>query len=351
MSGGIEIRVPSLGQSATDAELLEWLVEPGQAVAPGEVVARVVTDKTEVDVVSPAAGVLGPHRAAAGSTQPIGALLVEVLTDAPARVVASPKAKRLAAERGVPLGADGSGPDGLVVARDVPEAGEAGLWHGRRVRERTRLSPVRRASARATADAWRSAPHFVQLVDADVTRLAGLRERWRDSGGPLSKVTWTVLGVAALARALARHPQLNAAVDGDDLVLFDDVNIGVAVETDAGLVVPTIADADRRTLPDLAAAVAAAGSGTGDGVAGTATVSNLGRWGVRAGTPVLNGPESVLLFLGVVEPRAVVRDGQIVIRTMTTLSFAFDHRTTDGGGAARFAADVRDRLERPDQYL
>jgi pyruvate/2-oxoglutarate dehydrogenase complex dihydrolipoamide acyltransferase (E2) component len=372
------VRVPSLGQSATDATIVTWEAKAGDSVRAGDVLAVVETDKTTVEVVAPTDGILGPHLVDVGTECPIGTLIAEVLTDpgvlapdsAPmgpesgarsdgGRVAASPKARRRASELGVDLaGVTGTGPDGMVVEEDVEAAagggtGEAAArWRGRPVRERRPLTAVQRVSARRTTQAWTTAPHFVQMVDADVTDLAALRRQWKTKGGPLAGVTWTAVLVAALARALADHPHLNAAVDGDHLVIFDAVNIAVAVDTADGLLVPVLADADRRPLPDLAEALTrASATGRGDDAASTATVSNLGSFGIRAGTPVLNTPEAVLLFAGAVEERVVAVDGQPVVRTMVTLSIAFDHRVADGATAARFTAAVRDRLEQPTRHL
>src|SRR5205807_5196713 len=192
----------------------------------------------------------------------------------------TPKARRLAAERGIDIGTlTGSGADGMVVAEDVPAGTDP------HVRERRRMTPVQRAGARRTTESWRSAPHFVQFIDVDVTDLAAARDG----------ITWTAFFVAALAHSLAEHPHLNATVDGDDVVLFEDINIGVAVDTPGGLLVPVIAHADQRSPEDLAEAIARIGeTGHGDTQPSTATVSNLGAFGVTAGTPVLNPPEAVL---------------------------------------------------------
>jgi len=232
----------------------------------------------------------------------------------------------------------------MIVAADIEQSAPP-KWHGRKVRERRSLEPARQRVANATSHSWQTTPHFVQMIDVDVTQLARIRKSWKD-------VSWTALFVAALARALAQTPELNAAVDGDDLVLFDGVNIGVAVDTDRGLLVPAIADADQRPVKALAAAVLRATEDhAGDPVAASATVSNLGSYGIRAGTPVLNSPEPVLLFTGAVEDRAVVVDGNITARTIVTLSFAFDHRVIDGAPAARFSATVKDILEHPENHL
>ena len=340
------IRIPRINQSATDAVLIEWKAEPGDEVAAGQVIALIETDKSEIEIESPAAGVFQPE-AKPGETYEVGAVIATVGDNrnaAKEKVLASPKARALAKERGIDLAKiKGTGKDGLVVAGDLQVAGDT-AWQGRRVRERRSLERERQRVAQATTEAWRT-PHFVQFVDVDLTRLAARRPQWKH-------VTWTTLFVAALARALATTPELNAAVDGDDLVLFDGVNIGVAVETDRGLLVPVIADADTRPLKNLAAAVKRANeTHSGDPVGASATVSNLGAYGIRAGTPVLNSPEPVLLFAGAVEDRAIVVDGDIDIRTMVTLSFAFDHRVTDGAPAARLAASVRNILENPEKHL
>ncbi|MCU0272912.1 MAG: 2-oxo acid dehydrogenase subunit E2 [Acidimicrobiales bacterium] len=385
----VVFRVPALGQSATEATVLRWLAGPGDTVAAGQPIVLIETDKAELEVEAPVGGVLGLALVAEGRTVPVGTDLGTVLApgeaepsvvatapppssprlslvppavEATDRVVASPKARRLAAERGVDLsGLVPSGPDGLLVAADVPEAGAAPaapvptavpVGAGRLVRDRAPLSAARRVTARRLTASWTSAPHFVQIVDVEVTRLASLRAGWRARGGPLATVSWTDLVVAATARALAEHPDVNAVIEGDELVRFADVHVGVAVERPHGLIVPVIADADRRTLPELAERIRAlAAGGEGDDVAGSITVSNLGAYGIRAGTPVLNPPEAALVFVGAVEDRVVARNGVPSVRPMVTLSVAFDHRVVDGATAARFVASIRDRLEHPDRYL
>ncbi|MCU1460446.1 MAG: catalytic domain of component of various dehydrogenase complexe [Acidimicrobiales bacterium] len=356
-----EVRVPRMGQSVSDVVLVAWCAQPGSAVRAGDVVARVESDKSDIDVEAPVDGVLGPHQADEGDSCPVGAVLVRIVTageaDGPTAPGISPKARRRAGELGVDTSAlRGSGPDGLVTVADVEvavaTAGDGSTWQGRRVASRRTLSTVERATARRLAESWRTAPHFVQMVDVDLTEAASLRQQWRERASSLAAVTWTDLAVAALARALARHPEMNAAFDGDALVLFDEVNVGVAVDGVAGLTVPVVAGADRLSLAELSAAIAALADGdAGAPVASTATVSNLGALGIRAGTPVLNPPETVLLFVGAVEDRVVAVGGAPAVRTMATLSFAFDHRATSGAAAARFVATVRSLLERPTRNL
>lgn len=369
----MELRVPRVGQSMTEAEVRAWLVEPGTAVRGGDALLVIETDKAEFEIESPGDGVLGPHLAQTGQVLPVGALLAHVLapgeqpTPAESRTErgrASPRARKLAAERGVDLSAlAGSGPGGLITSDDIERAAAstapvAPAWQGRPVRARRALSALERSAARRLAGSWHQAPHFVQMVDADLGAAAQLRARWRAAGGALAAVTWNDLAVAALARALTRHPELNAAIDGDELVIFDAINVGIAVDTPRGLAVPVLRGADRLSLEALArrsrGLIERARSG---GLApdelqgGTATVSNLGAWGIRAGTPVLNPPESVLLFLGAIEPRPAVVDGALAIRTRCTLSLAFDHRATDGARAAALTNAVRGLLEGPEALV
>ncbi|MEO5838268.1 MAG: dihydrolipoamide acetyltransferase family protein [Acidimicrobiales bacterium] len=364
------IRVPRVGQAAEEATLVAWLRTTGDAVVQGDVVATVETDKTEIEVESPTDGIVGELRAYEGESYAIGAVMVYVLAageaepgdDVPAeptpvarperlvaaRVAASPRARRIADERGVDLAIIvGTGPDGLITERDVEKSitdAAVDVWHGRPVRNRHRLESLRARTARHLGETWSTTPHFVQMVDVDMT---GAIEEHDATG-----TSYTELVVAAIARSLVEHPLLNAAYDKGDLVEFDEVNIAIAVDTARGLDIPVIRNADRLELSALRAAcrdaidrAKADQLSPDERVGASATVSNLGGYGIVAGTPVINGPESLLAFMGSVAPRAVVRDGAITIRSMMTLSIAFDHRVVDGMAAAAFVASVTTRLE------
>ncbi|MEO8693391.1 MAG: dihydrolipoamide acetyltransferase family protein [Acidimicrobiales bacterium] len=362
------IRVPRVGQAAEEATLVAWLRRTGDAVVQGDVVATVETDKTEIEVESPTDGIVGELRAYEGETYPIGAVMVYVLTageaepgdELPAaasggassrRVAASPRARRVADERGIDLArVVGTGPDGLITERDVEASATnatADLWQGRRVRNRHRLESLRARTARHLGETWATTPHFVQMVDVDMTHAVELH----DATG----VSYTELVVAAVARSLVEHPLLNAAYDNGDLIEFAEVNIAIAVDTARGLDIPVIRDANRLDLVAMQAAYRDAVDraksdqlSPHERVGASATVSNLGGYGITAGTPVINGPESMLAFMGSVAPRAVVREGAVVICSTMTLSIAFDHRVVDGVAAAAFVAGVRSRLESTD---
>jgi pyruvate dehydrogenase E2 component (dihydrolipoamide acetyltransferase) len=388
-----EIRMPRLGHSMTEGTLVAWLAKPGDRVHAGQIVLTIETDKAEYEVEAPVDGLLADPLVVESQTAAVGAVLGwvlepgEVRPSAPAenasgaaiqprkgraaptraaqgRVRASPKARRLAETLGIELAAvAASGSDGLVTEADVERAAQkgdeagapaAGEWRGRAVRERRRLSPIRRTTARRMAEAWASVPHIVQMIDVDMEEARRLRGRWKAEGGEAAAVTYNDLVVKASAIALVEHSDLNAAVDGDELVVFGAVNAGIAVDTERGLVVPVVRNADRLSLfalaheaRRLAAKARASGLDPVDSGAGTFTVSNLGSFGIRAGTPVVNPPEAMLVFVGAVEDRPVVRDGSIVVRPTLTLSIAYDHRVADGAAAARVTARIRELLESP----
>ena len=365
------VRVPRVGQAAEEATLIAWLRTTGDAVAQGDVVATIETDKTEIEVESPVEGIVGELRAYEGELYPIGAVLVYVLVEGeveptedvpalavlhelprdaatPPRVAASPRARRRAEELGIDLvRITGTGPDGLVTERDVDEwaaKSTDNLWRGRRVRGRYRLQSLRARTARRLGETWAITPQFVQMVDIEMTAAV---EAHAQSG-----VTYTELIVAAVAHALVEHPHLNAAYEAGELIEFSDVNVAIAVDTERGLDVPVVKNADQLDLAALSAAcrdaIERARSDRllyDERVGASATVSNLGQHGIMAGTPVINGPEALLAFAGAVEQRAVVRDGALAVRTMMTLSIAFDHRVVDGVAAAAFVATVKSRLE------
>jgi pyruvate dehydrogenase E2 component (dihydrolipoyllysine-residue acetyltransferase) len=390
-----EIRMPRLGHSMTEGTVVAWLVKPGDRVHAGQIIVTIETDKAEYEVEAPIDGQLAEPVVGETETAAVGAVLGWVLEPGEARpsvaagvvsesavrvreapvpppsaargrVRASPKARRLAETLGIDLAAvAASGPEGLVTEADVERAAQkppdsgapAGEWRGRAVRERRRLTPIRRTTARRMAEAWASVPHIVQMIDVDMEEAGGLRGRWKTEGGEAAAITYNDLIVKAAALALAEHPDLNAAVDGDDLVVFAGVNAGIAVDTPRGLVVPVVRSADQLSLLAIsseARRLAAKARGEGldpeDFGAGTFTVSNLGVFGIRAGTPVVNPPEAMLVFVGAVEDRPVVRDGAIVVRPTLTLSIAYDHRVADGAAAARVTARIRELLESPESW-
>ena len=352
------IRVPRVGQNMTEATLVSWERSMGDRIAPGDVVATIETDKTEIEVEAPVAGVLGLLRANEGEVCAVGTLLAYVLddgeaepsTDAPAeaRQPVSPRARRIAAELGVDVrDIAGTGTDGVVTEADVRAAASSASPSAERRRAFTRRE---RTAARNLATSWASTPHFTQMVDVDVTSIVESRN---DRPG----ITFNDMVVHSLGHALRAVPQCNVRYDADGHGVFelDDVDIAIAVDTPEGLAMPAVRRVDTLDHDSLAQrareviARARADELTPADVGGaSASVSNLGAYGIRAGTAVLPVDHAAIVFVGAIEPRAVVRDGAIVVRSMCTLSITYDHRVVDGATAARLTVTLASLLEQED---
>lgn len=384
------LRLPKLGQSMEAATIVRWHAAEGTKVAKGEVVVSIETEKATYELEAPGDGwlhievpegeevavetVLGrllsepgapvatPSPATAAAAAPSPAPVASPAKGArPGRVLATPKAKRLAAELGVDLAmVRASGADGIISAEDVEAAaravtgaaapqGEPATAGARRETRRERLAGARRTMARRLQQAWQEIPHIVQMVDADASGLLARRSALRAEG---IEVSVNDLVLQAAAQALAETPALNVSLEGGELIYHDGVDVGFAVETERGLYVPVVRGADSLTPGALAAETARLSAAARDGTmrpdemgGASLTVSNLGMYGIRAGTPVINPGEPVLVFVGTIEERAVVAGGQVVARPTLTLSIAYDHRLASGAGAAAYTQALKGRIE------
>ena len=368
--------MPKIGQAMTHGTVIEWHLKEGQRIDKDALLVTIETDKASYDLDAPASGRLHIY---VGQDQEVavGTVLAEIgdaARRAPAppppvtspartahtaprskRVLASPKAKRLAAEHGLELALlTPSSPDGILSAADVERAlaaapAPADAAAAGPVGERRRLTGIRKTAARRVQQAWQTIPHIVQMVDVDATGLLSTRSRLRDEAPGLS-LNDVILHTAA--GVLARHPDLNVRLENDMLVSHDRVDIGFAVDSPRGLLVPVIRRADQRSVGELVAEsqrlIAATRSGrlgSDDMGQASLTVSNLGMYGIRFGTPVINLGEPILIFVGAVEDRPLALDGQLVIRPTLTLSIAYDHRVADGVVAAGFTQGLKRALE------
>jgi pyruvate dehydrogenase E2 component (dihydrolipoyllysine-residue acetyltransferase) len=344
-----EFRMPDLGEGVAEGEIVRWLVAPGQEVAEDDLLVEIQTDKATVEVPSPAAGVVSRILVEEGDVVPVGGLLVVIGSDdggpgnAPSavtepvqsRVQATPAVRRLAAELGVDLAAlAGDGP----VTEAAVRAAAGGAEGGRR----EPLRGVRRAIAEHLARSHREVPAVTVVEECDFTHLSLTR-------GELSYLPFVLRATAA---ALARHPALNARLDRDEIVYLDDIHLGVAMQTEAGLMVPVVHHAPAKSVEELAAevsalgAAAAAGSLTPEQLRGsTFTVSSAGRLGGLFATPLVNHPEVAILGVHRIAPRPVVIDGAILVRDIGLVSCTFDHRVVDGAVASAFLLDVIAGLE------
>ena len=375
------VLMPKLGQAMTEGSVVLWHRKDGERIEAGAVLVTVETDKATYDLEATASGMV--HIIIQeGEEVPIDTVIAEI-GDAPVhtasvaspvapqavvqhkqmsskqRVLASPKAKRLAAQRGIDLSTiTPSGADGIISASDVENAlaqkktqavSSGSAVSGRIERERRKLIGIRKASARRVQEAWQTIPHIVQMIDVDATALRVMRKQLKQEA-PAITLNDVLLHTAA--RVLTGLPDLNGTIQNDELILYDGVDIGFAVDSPRGLLVPVIRRAGTLSMAQLVAesqrlieAGRAGQLGPDDMGNASLTVSNLGMFGIQAGTPVINLGEPILVFVGAVEDRPVVVDVQIVVRPMMTLSIAYDHRVADGVAASRFSQGLKQALE------
>ena len=373
-----DVIMPALGMAQETGKVLRWLKAEGDTVAKGEPLLEIETDKVTVELESPATGVLAGIRAAEGDDVPVGETIAFVLAAgeslpepvvssagaapagvsgnrepaaaaAPAdrrRSLASPKARRIAAERGVDVAAlSGSGPGGAVVAADVDDS-----------RTDVRSAPVSgvwRLMAQRTTESWQSIPHFYLRREVDASRLESWRSAARAKPGH-ERVSHTDLLVKLVAEALRRHPRVNSTWRDGVAVASQHIGVGIAVAVDDGLVVPVVHDADRLSLADTVARrlelVEAARAGRlrpEDVTGGTFTVSNLGMYGVDSFDAIVNAPQAAILAVGRILDRIVPVDGQPAVRPVLQLSVSFDHRVVDGARGAEFLETLASLVEEP----
>jgi pyruvate/2-oxoglutarate dehydrogenase complex dihydrolipoamide acyltransferase (E2) component len=359
-----EFRLPDLGEGLTEGEVARWLVTEGEHVAEDQPLVEVQTDKTTVEIPSPYAGTVLKIVVGEGEVTPVGSVLVvigeegeqllrsvetlhepSVRAEAPplvsivgsaptAAVRATPAVRKLAGELGVDLLlVAGTGPDARITEGDV-RAAVAARAEGTRVPVRG----VRRLIVEQVARTHREVPSVTFVEECDFT------------GVELGTVVARTLRAAA--QSLRDFPELNARLDGDEIVLLDRYDLGIAVQTDDGLVVPVVRGCDTRTVEELDADVrrladaARAGTLAPDELRGsTFTVTSAGRLGGLLVTPLINHPEVAILGIHRIGPRPVVRDGAVVVREMGNVSVTFDHRVVDGVRAGAFCLDVIERLQ------
>jgi pyruvate dehydrogenase E2 component (dihydrolipoamide acetyltransferase) len=274
------------------------------------------------------------------------------------RVLASPAAKRIAKERGIDLSSlKGSGPEGAVLAEDVvraPDAQATAPAGPLKVKETVQLTPMRRIVGERMTKSKQTAPHFYLSMDADMTEVTRRRRALKEKGGELVPSINDFI-LSASARALKDFPSLNAAFTDQRVEIYSDINIGVAVALEEGLVVPVIRNADRLTLRELAKQSHELADKAQkkklfplDYEGGTFTVSNLGMFGVDNFIAIINPPQSAILAVGQVRPRVVPYGEGIAVRPIMIMSLSADHRVVDGAIAARFLHQVKKQLEEPD---
>jgi pyruvate dehydrogenase E2 component (dihydrolipoamide acetyltransferase) len=337
-----EFKLPDLGEGLTEGEIARWLVAEGDEVAEDQPLVEIQTDKTTVEIPSPAAGPVTRILVAEGEVVPVGTVLVVIGHDGgqspetPAdRVQATPLVRRIATELGVDLAAvTPTGPGGRITEADV--RGAAPAREGRREPVRG----VRRQILEHLTRSHREIPAVTFVEECDFSSV------------DLKQLLPLVLRATALS--LKEYPELNARLEGDEIVYLDRYDLGIAVETEQGLVVPVVRNCDTRSLDELRADIdalaekARAGRLSPEELRGsTFTVTSAGKLGGLLVTPLINHPEVGILGVHRIAPRPVVRDGEVVVRPLGNVSVTFDHRVVDGARAAEFALAVIARLEHP----
>jgi pyruvate dehydrogenase E2 component (dihydrolipoamide acetyltransferase) len=394
----ISVVMPALEMAQETGKLIAWLKKEGDSVSKGEPLLEIETDKAVMEIESPGEGVLGGVKAQAGAEIPVGQTIAWILrpgegvpsdqpaaqsgrhqahtspqtapavTETPAQPAASsakvsPLARRLAKELNVDLSqVRGSGAGGEILASDIQAA--AGSTSAQAPRPATQpatsLSPIARLMAERTTQSWTTVPHFFVVREVDAGALNGARVQIAAAFEKKQglRITHTDLLVAVVARILARHPRVNASWTGDGIRINPDVNIGLAMAVEDGVVAPVIQNADRIDLGQIAtqrknlSERARAGKlRPADLAGGTFTVSNLGMYNVDAFSAIIIPPQAGILAIGHIADRVVPFEGRPAIRPTFTLTLSADHRVIDGARAAFFLDELVQAMLTPSKWL
>ena len=389
----VEIKVPTLGESITEAIIGKFHKKVGDSVAIDEPIAVLETDKVTIDVQAASAGVIDKLSFAEGAKVKIGDVLGTI--DSSKTASAAPKpvapvaalpapapstgngpsitpvARAMAADKGIdPTSIQGSGVQGRVMKEDVLKAAEGASAKpastplntptGPRGEERVKMTPLRKRVAERLLQAQSTAAILTTFNEVDMTNVMRLRkefgERFEKKHGV--KLGFMSFFVKAAIDALRTFPAVNAFLEGDEVVFHHYYDVGVAVSGNRGLVVPVIRDADQKSMAELEKTISDFGvRAKGDKLqlsdlqGGTFTISNGGIFGSMLSTPILNPPQTGILGMHNIQERAVVRDGQIVARPMMYLALSYDHRLIDGREAVQFLVRIKDCLEAPERIL
>ncbi len=397
----VEIIVPTLGESITEAIIGKFHKQVGDAVAVDEPIAVLETDKVTIDVQAASAGVIETLTATEGAKVKIGDVIGTIdetkagaakaaapakapaaapaATPAPAAAPSStgalvtPVARAVAADKGIdPATLQGSGAQGRVMKDDVlkaasgpaqakaPASTPLGAPSGPRGEERVKMTPLRKRVAERLLQAQSSAAILTTFNEVDMSSVMRLRkefgERFEKKHGV--KLGFMSFFVKAAVEALRTFPAVNASIDGEEVVFHHYYDVGVAVSGSRGLVVPVVRDVDQKSMAELEKAIAEYGQKAkadklqlADLQGGTFTISNGGIFGSMLSTPILNPPQTGILGMHNIQERAVVRDGQIVARPMMYLALSYDHRLIDGREAVQFLVRIKECLEAPERLL
>ena len=406
-----EVKVPTLGESVSEATIGQWLKQPGEAVAADEAIASLETDKVAVDVLAPKAGVIGELKYAEGDTVTVDAIIAtieegsgapaakpaaksdgksESKGDAPspsaspspaptddAAVVLSPAVRRAVLEYGIdPAKVTGTGKDGRITKEDVISAAKAKSAEpspatasaaaaapastGERREERVKMTRLRQTIAKRLKSAQDTAALLTTFNDVDMSAVMEARAKYKDVFEKKHGIRLGFMSFFAKASVLALKdiPSANAYIEGEEIVYHDYVDISVAVSAPNGLVVPVVRDADKLSFAGIEQAIADYGKKAKDGSltmedmkGGTFTISNGGVFGSLMSTPIINPPQSAVLGLHRIEDRPVAVNGEVVIKPMMYIALSYDHRLIDGREAVTALKIIKEAIEDPTRLL
>ncbi|UXN05881.1 2-oxoglutarate dehydrogenase complex dihydrolipoyllysine-residue succinyltransferase [Bartonella sp. HY761] len=397
-----EIRVPTLGESVTEATIGKWYKQPGESVNADEPLVELETDKVTVDVPAPASGKLGDILVKEGDTVEVGALLGTLVEGAAGSAPAAPKAEaaapavtapaapasssatppapsaaKLMAENNLSASqVDGSGKRGQVLKGDVldalskpsaaasapvvaaPRAASAPDDEARE--ERVRMTKLRQTIAKRLKEVQNTAAMLTTFNEVDMSAVMELRKRYRDVFEKKHGVKLGFMGffTKAVCHALKEVPAINAEIDGTDIIYKNYAHVGIAVGTDKGLVVPVVRDADQMSIAQIEKEIGRLGRlardsklGIADMRGGTFTITNGGIYGSLMSTPIINAPQSAILGMHAIKERPIAVNGQVVIRPMMYLAVSYDHRIVDGAEAVTFLVRIKESLEDPERLV
>ncbi len=402
----VDVSVPVMGESVTEGTLSSFSKQVGDSVSKDETIAEIETDKVAVEVPAPADGVIVELTVGEGDTVEPGSVIARISAGASASASAAPSepapaagasqstqstqsaqparaggdrpvapsVRRISAEAGVnPADIPGTGRDGRATKADAltyiqnrPEPSKAALPAAKAPRdlgpreERVKMTRLRQTIARRLKEAQDTAAMLTTFNDVDMSAVMDLRKRYKDAFEHRHGVKLGFMGffVKACVNALKELPAVNAEIDGTDIIYKNYYDIGVAVGTDRGLVVPVVRDCDEQSLAGIEKAIGDLGRRARDGSlsledlqGGTFTITNGGVYGSLMSTPILNPPQSGVLGMHRIEQRPVAVDGQVVIRPMMYLALSYDHRIVDGKEAVTFLVRVKEALEDPERML
>lgn len=370
--------MPRLSLTMKTGTVIQWFKKEGETVEKGESIVEVLSEKVTYEVEAPESGVLRKVVADEGMELPVDAMLALIAepdedldaieigiepslpelpketiavdsqpskpSSAKKRILASPAAKRVAKEYNVDLEyVVGTGPEGRILERDVEQYLEERAKTPR-IREEIPLRGIRKATAERVATSFHTAPHSFIIMEVDMTEATKIRDE--------AKISYTAILVYSTAKALREFPAANSTLVDGKILVYEDINVGVAVSTERGLIVPVIWNADEKSLPRISSELKELAAKAREGklskeqlTGGTFTLTNLGMYNVDTFLPIINPPEAAILAAGRIVEKPVAGDGEIRIKPTMTLTLGYDHRIMDGAPAAQFLRKTKEAIE------